>query len=605
MAPPPPLLARTRNGDKYLLQGRASEAKKDYDGALELFQKALHEDPADILYQMAVEKARFQASQLHLDRGLKARIAGSLPLAQREFTTAFALNPASSVALQELKQTKEMIEREDKRERETGHRAAPEIQGLTPVQTAKREFQDQIASMRPVPQLKAFSPQPINLKMTNQRPRILFETVCKLANINLLVDPEYQEGKAQSIEFTSSTLDQALDYLAVLTRSYWKPLSSNAIFVTNDNITKRKDFEEQVARVFYLTNTNTPQELQEIVTAVRSVADLQRVFVYNSQNAIVVRGELDKVALAGKIIADLDKPKSEVVVDIIVMEASSAVTRKLTTAIASTGLSSAIAFAPRSSIASTTTSSTTSSTTSTSTTTSTTTIPLSKLSHLSTSDYSVVLPDALLQAVLSDAQTRVLQSPQLRSVDNQKATLKIGNRQPTATGSYSSTTVSSLVSTQFTYIDVGVNVDLTPRVHENGEISIHVELEISSVNGYVTISSVSEPIIGQRKVIHDIRIRDGEINLLGGLINVQDTKTKTGIPGLSSVPLLGRLFSGDEVDHTRNELMIALIPHIVRRPEITVQNLKSISVGNSTTVKLNYAPKAETAAKPAPETGKE
>ena len=160
--------------------------------------------------------------------------------------------------------------------------------------------------------------------MNNQPPRVLFETVGKLAGINVLFDPEYTPGKNQSIELTNATLEEALDYLAVMTKSFWKPLSANTIFVTKDNATKRRDYEEQVVKVFYLTNVNTPQELQEIVTAIRSVADIQRLFVYNSQNAIIVRGEADQIALAEKIIADLDKPKSEVVVDVIVMETSTA-----------------------------------------------------------------------------------------------------------------------------------------------------------------------------------------------------------------------------------------------------------------------------------------
>ena len=159
----------------------------------------------------------------------------------------------------------------------------------------------------------------------NGSAKLLFETVAKVAGINVLWDPEYQPQVRGNIpvEFENSTLEEALDYLAVITKSYWKPLSPNTIFITMDNPNKRRDYEEQVAKVFYLSNVNTPQELQEIVNAVRSVADIQRFFPYNAQNAIIAKGSADQVALAEKILHDLDKPKSEVVVDIIVMEASS------------------------------------------------------------------------------------------------------------------------------------------------------------------------------------------------------------------------------------------------------------------------------------------
>src|SRR5205823_13022954 len=176
------------------------------------------------------------------------------------------------------------------------------------------------------------------------------ETVAKLAGLNVLWDPEYQPTVKNNVpvEFDNSTMEEALDYIAVLTKSYWKPLSPTTIFITMDNPNKRRDYEEQVAKVFYLANVNTPQELQEIVNAVRSVADIQRFFPYNAQNAIIAKGSADQVALAEKILHDLDKPKSEVVVDIIVMEASSVYTRQLTAALASTGLTIPANFTPRS-----------------------------------------------------------------------------------------------------------------------------------------------------------------------------------------------------------------------------------------------------------------
>jgi general secretion pathway protein D len=208
--------------------------------------------------------------------------------------------------------------------------------------------------------------------------------------------------------------------------------------------------------------------------------------------------------------------------------------------------------------------------------------------------------------VLTDNSSRVLQNPQLRSVDNQKASLKIGSREPTASGSFQpgvgsvGVGINPLVNTQFTYIDVGVNVDMTPHVHDNGDVSMHVEIEVSDVVKTVTLGGIDQPVIGQRKVIQDIRLREGEVNLLGGLIEEDSKNVKTGVPGVANIPLLGRLFRGTEVDRNHNELMIALIPHVVRRPEITPQNLKGIAVGNATVVKLNYAPrKTDDSAKPA------
>ena len=606
-----PLEARNKKGDRLIAEGQQREARKDYDAALELYEQALSADPSDAGYQLAVDRARFQASMMHINQGLKLRDQGSLDQALLNFQKAYAIDPASSVAVQEIRQTQEMIAREKKKAEEAPNAVrTPAQRGMTPVEEAKKEAEERLSRILPVPELRPLNPQRINLKMNNQPPKVLYETVGKLAGINVLFDPEFTAAKNQSIELTNATLEQALDYLSVVTKSFWKALSPNTIFVANDNTTKRRDYEEQVMKVFYLTNVNTPQELQEIVTAVRSVADIQRLFVYNAQNAIIARGEADKIALAEKIINDLDKPKSEVVVDVVVMEVSSAYSRNLAAALAPSGLKVPILFSPRAGITTgtTTTSSGTGTDSGTGTgtgtgtaTTASTAIPLANLGKISSHDYSLVLPDGLLQAIMSDSGTRVLQSPELRSVDNQKASLKIGDRRPTATGSFQpgigGVGINPLVNTQFTYIDVGVNVDVTPRVHEDGEVSLHVSIEVSKVTGNVNLGGIDQPIIGQRKIDHEIRLKDGEVNLLGGLTQVQETKTVTGIPGLSSIPIVRRLFTGETVEKSNNDLLIALVPHVVRRPSITPENIRSIAVGNATVVKLNYAP--ENPAQPA------
>ena len=618
LGPTLPLEARTKKGDKFLTEGRLHEQKKEWDAALEAYEKALSEDPADILYQMASTKIHFQAAQSHIDKGLKLRVEGQLGEALLEFQKAYAINPGSPAAVQEVRRTTDMIDRERKRVEETGKESTPKERAQTEGDKAKKETEDRINSILPVPQLRPIDANPIRLRM-NGSSKLLFETVAKLANINVLWDPEYaaqsQVSRNIPVEFENSTLEEALDYLAVITKSYWKPLSPNTIFITMDNPNKRRDYEEQVAKVFYLSNVSTPQELQEIVNAVRSVADIQRFFPYNAQNAIIAKGSADQVALAEKILHDLDKPKSEVVVDIIVMEASSVYSRQLTAAIASAGLNVPGNFTPRGGLqvvnnpnttgttgttdttGTTGTNGTTGTTGTTTTTTSSTNgsaVPFSNLGRLSTADFSTTIPSALLQAVLSDANTKVLQSPQLRAVDNLKATLKIGDRQPIASGSFGSALgsvgvgMSPLMNTQFTFIDVGVNVEITPRVHDNGDVSLHVDLDISSVTGHVNTGGVDQPIIGQRKISHDIRMPDGAVQLLGGLTKYQETKSRTGIPGLASIPILNRLFTSESVDRQRQELMIALIPHVVRRPEYTAENLRGIAVGNQTSVHLNY-----------------
>jgi general secretion pathway protein D len=589
LVPAAPLEARTRMGDRQLAQGRVHEDRKEWDAAVECYLKALDTDPADLDYQMAVTKAKFQAAQAHIDEGLRIRAQGRLAEALLEFQKAFALNPSAVASGQELQRTQEMIQRERQRMQESGKEAPAEVRGMTPIEQLRKEVEQRIDRILPVPDLKPLNTTPINWKINGQTAKVLFETVGAIAGITVLWDPDYANPAKNSlnVDFKNASAEEALNYVALITKSFWKPVSSNTVFITNDSQNKRHDYEDQVSQVFYLSNVNQAQEIQEIVNVVRSVTELTRISAYNSQSAIVVRGEADKVALAAALIHDLDKPRAEVLVDILVLETNSVFNRSLSAAIASGGINAGINFTPRSSIQVQSSSSSSSSS-------STEAIPISNVGHLSSADFSVTMPSGLLQATLSDTRTKVLQAPQLRALDGSKADLKIGQREPTASGSYqpgsSSSGVNALVNTQFTYIDVGVNVTMLPHIHDNGDVTLHVELEISNIAGTVNLGGINEPIIGQRKVTHDIRLHEGEVNLIAGLINTSDTKTVTGIPGLASLPVLGKLFSGNTVDKDRDEIMIAIVPHVIRQPSITPENIRAKAVGNSTTVKLNYAP---------------
>ena len=615
-----PLWAANRRGDKLFNDARQEEAKGNLDHALQLASQALEQDPSDPGYQLEIRRVRFEAGDMHVHNGQKLRNEGKLAEALAEFEKAYGTDPASDIAMQELRRTREMIRRNSNAADNPGAANREDEKTLTPSELAHKRAQERTDALLPIPELKPLNPDPFDLRMSNQPPRVLFETIAGVAKINVLFDPEYNQQqtiRTQSMVLSQTTLEEALNQLAIITKSFWKPVSSNTIFVTVDNPTKHRDYAEQVVKVFYLSNLTSPQEMQEMLTVLRTVVDVQKVFSFTTQNALIVRAEADTMALVEKLISDLDKPRPEVIVDVIVMEVNTTHMRNITAAFASTGLSTSAIFAPRPGITtpgiqnstttgtSTTTTTGTTATTTTPTTTGTgtgtsgtptsTNIPLNALTHISSADFSLTnLPGAALEAVLNDATTRVLQSPQIRAVNNEKATLKIGEKVPTASGSFqpgvAGVGVSPLVNTQFTYLDVGVKIEVTPQVHENREVSMHIDLDVSQVDNYQNLGGISEPEIGQNKETADIRLREGEVNLIGGIIQRTDTKTKTGIPGLANIPLLGRLFSGEEIQNNRNELVIALIPHIVRGPEVTESNLRGIASGPLAQVKVGYAP---------------
>ena len=600
------LEARTKKGDKYLKQGNASEALQRWDEALDFYEQAQATDPADPGYLLAVRRARFQAAQQHVDAGLKLRTQGQLEAAATEFQKAILRDPGSAIALQEWKRTSEMLDRE-----KNGKKLEGPDRGLTSADEARKEMDERAAAILPPPELKPISQLPSTLKMNNQPPKVLYETIGKLAGVNVVFDPTYTNtsGKNFNLDLSNASIDQALDYVAILTKTFWKPISANTIFVTEDNVTKRRDYEDNVVRVFYIQNATSVQEFQEIATAVRSLTEIRRVFTYNAQHAILMRGTPDQIALAEKLIYDLDKAKAEVVVDVLVMEANRSHTRDLAAALTSAGtpgLNMPIGFTPRNPVlvsgSTSTTGTTPTGTTGTTTgTTGSNLISLAQIGHVSTNDFSTTLPGALLQLVVSDRQTRILQSPQVRASDGQKVTLRIGDKIPYATGAFQSGLGGvgglGLANTQFNFAEVGVNVDITPTVHGRDEVTLKVAIEVSTVKDRVSIGGIEQPVIGQRRSETEIRLKEGEVNILGGLSQDQSTKSISGIPGLVNIPLLGKLLGSESTDKERGELLIAMIPHIVRTPDLTAADLRGVAAGSDQVVRVTYAPQA---APPAP-----
>jgi general secretion pathway protein D len=634
LSPTTPLGARSRKGDRLLAEARVAEGKQEWDKALLLAEQAIVLDASDPGYMLEVRRVRFEAATFHITNGQKLREAGKLSDALAEFEHAYQIDPSSDIADQELRRTKLMIEREKKRGVDPNAASLDPGGSLTPAQESRKRVQDKVDSLMSVPDLKPLSTDPIQLRMSNSKPKVLFETVGKIAGINVLFDPEYESagaGKTQSIDLNGTTLNEALDYLAVVTHSFWKPMSPNTIFVTQENPTKRREYEDQVVKVFYLSNITAPQELQEVITTLRQVVEVTKLFNYSSQNAIIVKAEPARMALVEKIIGDLDKPRPEVVVDVVVMEVDSTHTRNLAAAFAPTGINTSVLFTPRASLqtlasslgtststgtftnngtTSTTTGTTNSSTaTSTATGTSSSTsstalpIPITNLGQINGHDFSISnVPGGMLEAVMTDAGTRILQRPSLRAVNNQKATLKIGEKIPTASGSFQAGVgavgTNALVNTQFTYIDTGVNLEITPFVHDNGEVSLHLDIDISQVDSYADLGGLSQPVIGQHKLTLDVRMKDGQINMVGGLIQFQTSKNLSGVPGLANIPLLGRLFNTEQLNTSNSELLITLIPHIVRSPDITEENLQEVYAGNQTNYQVRFAPAAATEANP-------
>ena len=556
-------------------KGKDAEARENYEQAYDYYKQAWDLKPAELTYKSAYDRLRFLAGASHVHRGQLLREAGQLDTALAEFQKAAEIDPSSAIAQQEIQHTKMMID--------VAKSAGPKAAAPTPSGVQKRLEE----AAGPV-ELATISNTPINLKITEDS-KIIYETVGKLAGINVLFDPDYTSRRIK-IELNNVSLEEALEIIALESKTFWRPVTPNTIFVATDNPAKRKDLEQSVIKTFYLANLSQPTELQDVVNAMRQILEISRIQPLPSQSAIVVRGTPDQIALAQKLIGDLDKAKAEVIVDVAVLQINRDKSKTL-------GISppTSATVALQNNLTTTSTTGTTPTTGLTTANTASTTgtpnqLNLNQLANLNATDFTITIPQATATALFSDNSTKLIQKPQIRAVDGQKASLKIGDRVPVATGSFQpgigGVGINPLVNTQFQYLDVGVNIDITPKVHANGEVTLKVTMDISSVTGTSNIGGISQPIIGQRKIEHEVRLKEGEVNLLGGMLEDSQTKSLTGIPGLAQIPILKYLFGQTTTDHSETETVFVLIPHIVRSHEYNDMNQEAIDVGTANAIEL-------------------
>jgi len=568
------LPATAENAKSLYAKGKTAEARQNFEQAYDFYKQAYDQKPQDLSYRSAYERLRFLAGASHVHRGQLLREAGRLEEALAEFQKAVEIDPSSAIAKQEIQVTNQMIEA-----------AKSAGASATPREPSVLEKRLQQAGA-PV-ELGALPNVPISLKIANEDTKVIYETIGKLAGINMLFDPEYTSRRIK-VELNSVSLEEALEIVALESKTFWRPVTPNTVFIAADNPAKRKDLEQSVIKTFYLSNLSQPTELQDVVNALRQILEISRIQPLPSEGAIVVRGTPDQIALAHKLVGDLDRSKPEVVVDVAVLQISRKKDRTLGI---SPPTSLTVQLQPNVTTSTTTTNGTT--TNNGTTSTSNGSINLNQLANLNATDFQVTIPPANVSALFSDNSTKLIQNPQIRAVDGQKASLKIGDRIPIATGSFQpgigGVGINPLVNTQFQYTDVGVNIDITPRVHSNGDVTLKIEMDISSVTGNSNIGGISQPIIGQRKISNEVRLREGEANLMGGMLEDSDTKSLSGIPGLAQVPILKYLFGQTQTEHSETETVFVLIPHIVRRQVLSNLNEEAIDVGTASAIGLRRA----------------
>ena len=555
-------------------KGKQAEARQDYITAYNFYYKAYQLKPTDLTYRSSYEYVRFLAAAAYVHKGQLQMNSGKLQEALTDFEQALAIDPSSFIAQQESNKVRQLLQKN----------ANPG----TSLPSTESELDKRLAQATGPVELAPISQTPITLNLT-QDSKTVYESIGKLAGINVLFDPDYTSRKIH-VDLNGVTLQEALVITALESKTFWRPVTPNTIFVAADTAAKRKELEQSVIRTFYLSNLSMPNELQDMVNILRTLLDTQRLQQFPSQQAIVVRGTPDQIVMAGKLIEDLDKSKPEVVVEVAIMQVTRDKMRNL-------GINppTSVSVALQTSTPSTSSTSVTgpagnTATGSTSTGGTPGTISLNTLGTLNATNFSVTIPQATANFLMTDSSSKLIQQPEIRASDGQKASLKIGERVPVATGSFQpgigGVGINPLVNTQFNYIDVGVNIDITPHVHGIDEVTLKMAMDISAVDSYQNIGGIQQPVIGQRKIENEIRLKEGEVNILGGILESTQTKSLSGIPGLASIPLFRYLFSEETKEVNDNEIVFILIPHIVRAQDISPGNMKAIDVGTANTISL-------------------
>ncbi len=566
----PVMHAKDKSAKTLYKEGQADEAKDDYLAAYDAYAAAYKKDPKNLYYKTSYERLKFTAASVHTHQGEVLRDQGDLSGAMTEFMRALEIDPANELAQQAIRQTRQKLSTAPTGElSETPENETPLVDVAGPAE------------------LKPTSNEPITIHVPSEDSKVVYQTIGKIAGINVLFDPDYT-GKRVQVDLQNVSLLDALHILGVLSNTFWRPVTSNTIFVAQNTRAKRTELDAQAVQTFYLSNTSQTNDLNDIQTALRNVLTNAKLYAVPSQNAIVMRATPDELMLARKLVDDLDKARPEVVVDVAVLEVNRNHERNLGIVLPQQITASLVG--------NTTTTTNNNNGTGTGTGTGTTqtntnnNLTLNTLGNLNANNVAITISQATANLLLTDNDTRVLQNPRIRATDGQKADLKVGSKIPIATGSYqtgaATAVVSSLVNTQFQYQDVGVEIEITPTIHYDRDVTLKLKMAISQQSGTVNLSGINQPIFSQRIVDQTIRLKEGEASIMGGLLQTSLTNNFSGIPGLSEIPLLKYLFSNNDKIQSQDEIVFMLIPHVVRGEELSPLNLKEIDTGTGTSVSL-------------------
>jgi general secretion pathway protein D len=538
----------------YRYTRRATEAMRleNWDAAVYYYLEALAQDPDNIKYKMELQRVRLKAAEEHFRRGMHFKDAGQLQRAKTELQLAVQLDPTHQYAETELQKVQHDLS------------ILAQEGGAAKLEEMKKEAAEM--KVKP-PILNPASDEPMTLSFPNQtNVKDIYRAIAQAFGINILFDPKLRDTKL-SIELKNVTAREALESVMQASGDFYKVLDDKTVIVVEDTPQNRRDYEDLVVKTFFLSNA----DVKDINNMLRALIDARRVATNEQLNSVVIRDTADKVAIAEKLIDANDKAKAEVLVDVELIQMDSTKLRDIGMELSN--------YSPVFTLDPTLLGGNPSSGA----------VPLPNVGDITRSMWSVVLPNVTINLIKSANEAETLAQPQLRITEGQKGSLVIGNEQPIPTTTFNtSTTIGTSVVpiTAFQYKDVGIKIEIEPRVHHNNEVTLKLKIEASEFTGNQTLNGQTMPTFGTRNIDTVIRLKDGETSLLAGLIKYNKTSTTSGFPFLSDIPIIGALFRDNYKNLTKTDLVLTLTPHIIRYPDITEADLAPLWVGTENRISV-------------------
>jgi general secretion pathway protein D len=522
---------------------RNAEAAQNYDLAVAEYTKLLRENPDSREARQGLERAKLRASQDHFTRARRLSNIGNLEEALVEYQLAAELNPGNADIGRELQDTRAQL------------RAKVAIR-----EDGKTRLESLIAQSLSAPLPGTALPEdatlPESVVFRDANARDVYSAIGKFTDISVVFDPAFRDQPV-SIDLRNKTLKEALDLLSTSTRNFWRSTGDRAIIVIPDTQAKRREYEEEVYRTFYLSNA----DLKETIDILRIVVDARRIAALTGTNAITLRDTPERINSAGKIIAAIDKARPEVIIDVELMEVNRTHLQEFGLQFASPSASSApTGINGQADI-------------------NKQGLSLRNLTSLTSADVLLTnLPSLYYRLLKNDTATRILANPQLRTTEGIAAQARFGERVPVPVTTFAPIAAGGVQTqpiTSFNYEPIGVNIDITPRMHHDDAVSLALKVELSSISG---TGFGGLPTFGSRSISTVIRLKDGETNMLAGLIRDEERKSFATIPGLGDIPVIGRLFGHNKTETTETDIILTLTPRIVRVLNLTAEDLQPFRV---------------------------